>query len=275
MNAFRYSRPGTVSAVVESLRREDGARPLAGGMSLLPAMKHGLSRPSALVDLACIGGLSDIRLENGVLRIGALSRHAQVAAAREVCVAIPSLAALAGHIGDRQVRNRGTLGGSLANNDPAACYPAAVLGLDAIIETDRREITAEAFFVDLFETSLTRDEIIVAVRFPVPRNAAYKKFHQPASRFALVGVFVCVTSHGMVRVAVTGAGPVVFRATQVEQALNADFRPESAMAARIPADGLNSDMHGDSEYRAHLVPVLAARAVSEMLGQSGERSRGY
>lgn len=267
MNAFEYSCPKTVSAAVEILRDREGARPLAGGMSLLPAMKHRLSSPSVLVDLGRIVGLSDIGLEGEELCIGALSKHSHVASSHDVIGAIPALAALAGGIGDRQVRNRGTLGGSLANNDPAACYPSAVLGLNGIIQTDRRRIAADAFFVNLFETALEHDELIVAVRFPVPRAAAYAKFHQPASRFALVGVFVCVLAQGLVRVAVTGAGPVVFRATQIEQALAAEFSPEAVLQSRVAATGLNNDMHGDAEYRAHLVSVLAARAVGEILGR--------
>ena len=269
MYEFEYRRPASVPEAVEMLRDREGAKALAGGMSLLSAMKLRLASPDVLVDLGRIEGMSGIRLEGAEVRIGAMTRHAQVAASAEVGKAIPALADLAGRIGDRQVRNRGTLGGSLANSDPAACYPAAVLGLDARIETDRRSIAAEAFFIDLFETALQSGELITAVRFPVPRSAAYVKFHQPASRFALVGVFVVVTGSGEVRVAVTGAGPVVFRAASIESALAREFSAAAAGAAAVSAQGLNSDMHGDADYRAHLIPVLAARAVAQILERQG------
>jgi carbon-monoxide dehydrogenase medium subunit len=193
--------------------------------------------------------------------IGAMTTHTAVAASKEVRQAIPALAELAGNIGDRQVRNRGTIGGSLANNDPAACYPAAVLGLGATIKTDKREIPADQFFKGLYETALQPGEIITAVSFPVPQKAAWQKFKQPASRFSIVGVFVAKTAGG-VRVAVTGAGPCVFRASALEQKLASDFSAKACDGVKIDAKGLNSDLHGSAEYRAALIPVLAARAVA-------------
>jgi carbon-monoxide dehydrogenase medium subunit len=190
-----------------------------------------------------------------------MTPHAEVAASADVKAKIPALAQLAAGIGDRQVRNRGTIGGSIANSDPAACYPAAVLALGATVQTDRRGISADDFFKGLYETALAPGEIITAVRFPVAEKAAYVKFRQPASRFAIVGVFVAKTSGG-VRVAVTGAGPCAFRAKALEDKLNAKFAPESCDGVTVPATGLNSDIHASAEYRAHLIPVLAKRAVS-------------
>jgi carbon-monoxide dehydrogenase medium subunit len=195
------------------------------------------------------------------VKIGAMTTHAAVAASAEVAKAIPALADLAGRIGDRQVRNRGTLGGSLANNDPAACYPAAVLALSATIHTNRRTIAADDFFRGLYETALHEGELITAVSFPVPEKAAWQKFKQPASRFSLVGVFVSKGSAG-VRVAVTGAGPCVFRAGALEARLAAGWSAAALQGATVSADGLNSDLHGSAEYRAALIPVLAARAVA-------------
>ena len=262
---FDYRRPATLSEAVGLLTGQPNARALAGGMSLLSAMKLRLADHDCLVDLARIPGLQGIELADRTLTIGAMTRHAHVAASADVQRAIPALAALAADIGDRQVRNRGTLGGSLANNDPAACYPAAVLGLDAVVTTDRRRICAEDFFKGLFETALAADELIASVEFPRPRQAAYVKFHQPASRFALVGVFVATLADGGVRVAVTGAGPCVFRAHALEAALSADFSAAAAAGVSVAADRLNSDMHGDAAYRAHLIPVLAARAVAHII----------
>ena len=263
MQAFAYAKP-TSTAEAARAAATDGAKLLAGGQTLLSSMKLGLAAPESLVDLAGISALKGISVTGGVVRIGAMCSHAAVAANAELQVAIPALAELAGKIGDRQVRNRGTLGGSLANNDPAACYPAAVLGLGATVHTDRRDIAADDFFTGMFETALAEGELITAVSFPVPARAGWQKFKQPASRFSIVGVFVSQGPQG-VRVAVTGAGACVFRASGLEALLAADLpRSWSAAAlaaARVSADGFNTDLHGSAEYRAALVPVLAARAV--------------
>jgi carbon-monoxide dehydrogenase medium subunit len=224
-------------------------------------MKLGLAATGSLVDLGGLGDLQGVSVQGGTVRVGAMTRHADVAANADVQRAIPALAHLAGNIGDRQVRNRGTIGGSLANNDPAACYPAAVLGLGATVHTDRRTIAADDFFKGLYETALADGEIITAVSFPAPAKAGWIKFKQPASRFSLVGVFVSKGPQG-VRVAVTGAGPCVFRATALEARLAANWSAAALAGASVSADGLNSDLHGSAEYRAALIPVLAARAVT-------------
>ena len=259
MQAFDYSNPGTLA---DATRRAgaDGAKLLAGGQSLLASMKLGLAAPEALVDLAGIAELQGIRLAGGVLRIGALCTHAAVAASAEVQQAIPALADLAGKIGDRQVRHRGTLGGALANNDPAACYPAAALGLGATIHTHSRDIAADDFFTGLYDTALNEGEVITAVSFPVPEQAGWQKFKQPASRFSIVGVFASLGPQG-VRVAVTGAGACVFRAKDLEARLAANWSAAALAGATVSADGLNSDLHASAEYRAALIPVLAGRAV--------------
>jgi len=259
-----YQRPATLQAALELLKTT-GGRPLAGGQSLIGAMKLRLAQPGTVVDIGAIGDLQGIRRDGGTIVIGATTRHAQVATSEEVQRAIPALARLAGGIGDRQVRNMGTLGGSISNNDPAACYPAALLGLGATVRTDRRSMPAEQFFRGLYETALEEGELVTAVHFPVPKQASYVKFEQQASRFALVGVFVAQTQSG-VRVAVTGAGPSVFRCSEIEQALSASFTPETARAVVLPADGMSRDMHASAEYRAHLVSVIAARAVAQALG---------
>jgi carbon-monoxide dehydrogenase medium subunit len=204
--------------------------------------------------------LKGITVGGGVVKIGAMTTHATVAASAEVRAAIPALADLANHIGDRQVRNRGTIGGSLANNDPAACYPAAVLGLGATVHTDRRDIAADDFFVGLYTTALAEDEVITAVSFPVPEKAGWQKFKQPASRFSIIGVFTSKGPKG-VRVAVTGGGNGVFRASALEAQLAGNYSAAALAGATVSADGLNSDLHGSAEYRAALIPVLAARAV--------------
>ncbi|MDT9002392.1 FAD binding domain-containing protein [Paucibacter sp. APW11] len=258
--SFSYTHAATLADAARAAAQPD-AKVIAGGQSLLGAIKLGLSAPEALIDLSTVLDLKGIRLDNGRLVIGAMSTHATVAASKEVQAAIPALAALADQIGDRQVRNRGTLGGSLANNDPAACYPAAVLGLGATIHTDRRSIAADDFFKGLYETALQDGEIISSVSFPVPEKAGWQKFKQPASRFSIVGVFVSRGPAG-VRVAVTGAGPGVFRATAIEQALTAQWSAASASAVTISPEGLNSDLHGSAAYRAALIPVLASRAVA-------------
>jgi aerobic carbon-monoxide dehydrogenase medium subunit len=260
MQAFDYQAPTSLKQAQAAAAA--GARLLAGGQSLLPAMKLGLAAPEVLADLGALAELKGIRSVDGGLRIGAMCTHAEVAASAEVRKAIPALAQLAGHIGDAQVRNRGTLGGSIANNDPAACYPAAVLGLGATVHTDRRDVAADDFFKGLYETALAEGEIIVAVSFPVPEFAAWQKFVQPASRFSLVGVFVCKAALGAtVRVAVTGAGACVFRARELENRLARSWSAAALEGASVPSEGLTSDMHGSAAYRAALIPVLTRRAL--------------
>jgi carbon-monoxide dehydrogenase medium subunit len=259
MYSFELKKADSV-ANAAALLAQTGGRPLAGGQSLIASMKMRLSQPGALVDLSGVPELKGIRKEGEHIVIGAMVRHAEVAASPEVKAAIPALAALAEGIGDRQVRNMGTLGGSIANNDPAACYPAAVLALNAIVHTNKRRIAADDFFKGLYETALADGEIITSVSFPVPKKAGYVKFIQPASRFALVGVFVAQTAGG-VRVAVTGAASCVFRCQPLEEALGRSFTADAAKAVTVSPAGLNSDLHGSAEYRAHLIPLMAARAV--------------
>jgi carbon-monoxide dehydrogenase medium subunit len=260
MTSFTYTQASSL-ADASSQAAAAEAKLIAGGQSLLGAIKLGLAAPEALIDLSGLADLKGIRLAGNHVVIGAMTTHAAVAASKEVRQAIPALADLAGRIGDRQVRNRGTLGGSLANNDPAACYPAAVLGLGATIYTDRRSIGADDFFLGLFETALQAGEIITSVSFPVPDKAGWQKFKQPASRFSLVGVFVAQTAGG-VRVAVTGAGAGVFRATALEAALSDKWSQGATMAISISPAKLSSDLHGSADYRAALIPVLAGRAVA-------------
>lgn len=260
MRDFEFHRPESVAAAVAARKQAPDGKYLGGGQSLLPVMKLGLAEPSDLVSVARLAELAGIRLDGKELVVGGGVTHAEVAESAEVRRAIPALAELAGHIGDAQVRNRGTLGGSLAHDDPAADYPAAVLALGATVQTDRRAIAADAFFRGMFETALEPDELVVAVRFPLPERAAYAKFAHPASRFALVGVCVAKGPAG-VRVAVTGAGPSVFRARELEAALAKRFAPEALDGVAIAAAGLQDDPFGSAEYRAHLVGVLARRAV--------------
>jgi carbon-monoxide dehydrogenase medium subunit len=260
MQAFAYDKPASTADAARAAAAS-GAKLIAGGQSLLASMKLGLAAPEALVDLGGIADLKGISVGGGVVKIGAMTTHAAVAAHAGLAAAIPALADLAGKIGDRQVRNRGTIGGSLANNDPAACYPAAALGLGATIHTDRRSIAADDFFTGLYETALAEGELITAVSFPVPDKAGWQKFKQPASRFSIVGVFVSKGPAG-VRVAVTGAGACVFRASGLEAKLAADWSAAALAGATVSADGFNTDLHGSAEYRAALVPVLAARAVA-------------
>jgi aerobic carbon-monoxide dehydrogenase medium subunit len=260
MQAFAYQTPSSVAEAVRAATADD-VKIVAGGQSLLASMKLGLAAPSVLVDLGGIADLKGITVADGVVTIGAMTTHASVAASAEVIAAIPALADLAGHIGDRQVRNRGTIGGSLANNDPAACYPAAVLGLGATVHTDRRSIGADVFFTGLYETALLPDEVITSVSFPIPEKAAWQKFKQPASRFSIVGVFVSKGARG-VRVAVTGAGACVFRVGEIEAALSVNWSPAEAASITCSADDLNGDLHGSAQYRAALISVLASRAVA-------------
>jgi aerobic carbon-monoxide dehydrogenase medium subunit len=260
MYAFEYHHPHTLSGALADLAKTD-AKALAGGMTLLPTMKQRLASPSALVDLKNVPELAGIAREGSNLVIGAMSRHADVASNDAVKAAIPALAKLAGGIGDPHVRNMGTIGGSIANNDPSADYPAAALALGATIVTNKRRIPAQEFFTGLFETALEPGELITSVNFPIPQKAAYMKFANQASRYALVGVFVAKTADG-VRVAVTGAGANgVFRAEALEAALAANFSPAALDGVSVPASGLNSDLHANADYRAHLIGVMAKRAV--------------
>ncbi len=260
--AFDYLRPVNLAEARKAYDAGGDARYIAGGQTLLPVMKQRLAQPASVIDLGGIADLSGIRVEGNVLTIGAMTRHAEVAASPDVRRLIPALAHLAGLIGDPQVRNRGTLGGSLANNDPSADYPAAVLGLGATVLTDSRTIAADDFFDGLFTTSLEEGEIIRAVSFPVPERAAYEKFAHPASRFALVGVMVSKSAQG-VRVAATGAGASgVFRVSEMEAALAKEFNAKAIEGITVSADDLIADMHAPAAYRAQLVGVLARRAVA-------------
>ena len=261
MYEFNYHRPGTLEAAAAALAAAEDGQVLAGGQTLIPTLKQRLASPSDLIDLGSIAGLDGVRREGDAIVVGAMTRHTDVASSSEARSAIPALAALADGIGDPQVRNCGTIGGSIANADPAADYPAAVVGLGAEVRTDRRTIAGDDFFTGLFETALEDGEIIVSVRFPAPRRAAYAKFPNPASRYAIVGVMVADTGSG-VRVAVTGAGDRVFRAGAMEAALGGSFSADAIRDTSVPSDGLNEDLHASAEYRAHLVGVMARRAVA-------------
>ena len=264
MIAFDYQRPRSLD---EALHAATGdARFLAGGQSLIQAMKLRLSASERLVDLGALPGLDGVAVDGEALVIGAMARHAAVARHETVQRLLPALGELAGGIGDPMVREMGTIGGSLANADPAACYPTAVLALDAQIRTNRRVIAAADFFTGIYQTALEPDELIVSVRFERPRRAAYVKLPQPASRFALVGVFVADTAKG-VRVAVTGARPVVYRETALEAALSRSFTPEAARAVTVTHEDLQADLHAPAAYRAAMIPVLAARAVAKSLSR--------
>jgi carbon-monoxide dehydrogenase medium subunit len=260
MYSFNYHRPKSVEDAASLLQTAESPKLLAGGQTFIPTMKQRLAQPSDLIDLGATSGLDRIEEEGGGLLIGAMTTHADVAASELVRRIIPALAHLAGGIGDRQVRNRGTIGGSICNNDPAADYPSALVALRAQVLTDRRQIAADDFFVDMFETALEPDEIVTAVHFPRSDRAAYVKFPNPASRYAVVGVFVAERA-GTVRVAVTGAASSVFRETAMERALEENFAPEALEGMRVLPDRLNNDMHATAEYRAHLVSVMAKRAV--------------
>ncbi len=268
MYTFNYQKAKSVADAAALLAKNGDAKPLAGGQSLIAAMKLRLARPSDVIDLGTLPDLKGIKVDGSTVTIGAMTRHAEVASSAEVRKAIPALASLAASIGDRQVRNMGTIGGSLANNDPAADYPAGVLGLGATVVTNKRKIAADDFFKGMYETALQQGELITSVVFPIPKRAAYMKFKNPASRFARVGVFVAdLGSNGSkgVRVAVTGAAPSVFRVPEMEKALTSKFAPESVANVKVKADGLNSDLHAKADYRAHLVTVMARRAVEAAL----------
>ncbi|MCS6931007.1 MAG: xanthine dehydrogenase family protein subunit M [Acetobacteraceae bacterium] len=262
MYDFAYHKPTSIADAVKLLQADPEAKPIAGGHTLIPALKHRLNRPSALVDLSGIAELKGIRREGDTIVIGAMTRHVEVATNPEVAAAIPALSRMAGSIGDTQVRNRGTMGGSLANNDPAADYPAAVLALGGTLVTNARQIAADDFFQGMFTTALEPAELLVAIRLPVPLKCGYAKMKNPASRYSMAGVFVAKGPAG-VRVAVNGAGPGVFRVAAMEQALAANWSPDAVAGISIPADGLNSDIHASAEYRAHLVTVMAKRAVAD------------
>ena len=264
MYEFDYQRPATSDAAVAAATGD--TRYLAGGQSLVQAMKLRLAQTERLVDLGTVAGLRDIGADAGGVTIGAMATHAAVAANADVRRLLPAVAELAGGIGDPMVRNMGTIGGSIANADPAACYPSAVLALSATVHTDRRTIGGDVFFTGLFETALEPGEMVVAASFPAVRTAAYVKYKQPASRFALVGVFVARTAQG-VRVAVTGVKSHVFRAVPIEEALTRDFSADAAKAVRMPIDDINGDMHGSAEYRAAMISVMASRAVTAALAR--------
>ena len=263
MHAFKYHRPSSVNDAAALIKGE--AKLLAGGQSLVQAMKLRLASPSDLVDLGTIKDLAGITADGKSVTVGAMAHHAEVANSADVKKLIPALAALAGGIGDRQVRSMGTCGGSIANNDPAACYPSAVLALNATITTNKGKHEADKFFKGLYETALKDGEIITSVTFQAPKRAAYMKFKNPASRFAIVGVFVADFGGGNVRVGVTGAGPCAFRQADMEKALSAKFAPEALAGIKVKADGLNSDLHASAEYRAHLITVMTKRAVEAAL----------
>lgn len=265
MYQFSYHRPATLADAEKLFSGADDPKFLGGGQTLIPTLKQRLASPSDVIDLAGIRELAGVTLAEGGVSIGAATRHADVAASADVRQTIPALADLAGWIGDPLVRHRGTIGGSVANADPSADYPAAIVALNATVHTNRRAIAADDFFTGMFETSLEAGEIITRIAFPAAKRAAYEKFRNPASRYAIVGVFVAETASGM-RVAVTGAGPSVFRQSDMEAALARSFTPDAVADIRQSADGLNADLHATAEYRAHLVTVMAKRAVARAIG---------
>lgn len=259
MENFDYHRPAKLAEAEKIISKKKDGVLMSGGMTLVPTMKQGLAAPSDVVDLSGLGN-SGIKVLKSKVTIKAGTTHAEVAKSGDLKKAIPALAALAGEIGDPHVRHRGTLGGSIANNDPAADYPAALMALDATVITNKRKIAADKFFKGMFETALRRGEIVTAVDFPIPEKAGYAKFANPASRYAIVGVFVA--DHGKsVRVGVTGAGPGVFRHKAMERALTKDFSADAIAGIATDADDMNEDMHASAEYRAHLVGVMAGRAI--------------
>jgi len=262
--SFRYARAKSLDHAEEMFAASGDAAYLSGGMTLIPTMKLRLASPSDVIDLNAIPDLAFVRRNGALLEIGACTRHADVAGSTEVQKTLPALAHLASIIGDPAVRHRGTLGGSIANNDPAADYPSAIVALEASVKTSRRVIAGDDFFTGMFSTALEEGEIVTAAAFRIPKRAGYAKFPNPASRYAMVGVFVA-DFDGTVRVAVTGAGPCVFRAEEIEKALAKDFTPDTARGIAISFEGLNTDLHASAEYRAHLVSVMAARAVEAAL----------
>jgi carbon-monoxide dehydrogenase medium subunit len=265
MYDFNYQKAASLDAAVQAMEAAEDGKFMSGGMTLIPTIKQRLAKPSDVIDLGGLGDLAGIAVSGNTVTIGSMTRHADVNASADVQKAIPALAKLAGLIGDPMVRHRGTIGGSIANNDPAADYPAAVVGLGATVVTNKREIAADDFFLGLFETALEPSEIVTKVVFPVPQKAGYMKFPNPASRYAIVGAFVAQTSSGP-RVAITGAGACVFRVTAMEEALAKSFTPEAVADIKVPDTDLNSDIHASAEYRAHLCTVMAKRAVAEANG---------
>ena len=263
MYSFRYHAPASVSQANALFAEADDPIYIAGGMTLIPTMKQRLAQPSDVIDLAALDDLRGLTIAADCAQVGALTTHNQVAEHAELRQVLPVLAEVAAGIGDNQVRNRGTLGGSLANSDPAADYPAAVVALGATVVTNERRITADDFFVDLFETALSPNEIILRVEFPVPTRAAYAKFANPASGYAVVGVLVADFA-GQIRVGVTGAGPCGFRAREIEHRLEGNLNPTALAELDVPSSGFNNDMHASAEYRAHLVRVMAQRAVARL-----------
>ena len=266
MYQFNYHKPTSLDDAVALFQESDDPMYLSGGMTLIPTMKQRLAAPTDVIDLSGISELAGINVSQDKISVGGFTRHNDVAHSADIAAMLPVLCALAGEIGDNQVRNRGTMGGSVANSDPAADYPAAVVRLGATIATQSREIAGDDFFKDLFETDLNPGEIITRIDFPVPKRAAYSKFPNPASRYAIVGVLVAEFAEG-VRVGVTGAGPCAFRATGIEDVLNANLDPSAIESVEVPDAGFNSDLHASAEYRAHLVKVMAKRATQNLLAQ--------
>jgi carbon-monoxide dehydrogenase medium subunit len=263
MYDFAYEKPSSLADAVKLLSADADAKALAGGQTFIPVLKQRLNKPSTVVDLSKLG-LSGITVAGDKITIGAMTRHADIASNADIKAKIPGLAHQASMIGDDAVRHRGTMGGSLANNDPAACYPSALLALGGTIKTDKRSITADDFFQGMFTTALEPGEIITAIELPIPQKSAYEKFRNPASRYAIVGVFVAKFASG-VRLAITGASQGgVFRHTEMEKALSAKFSPDAIAGIKTPADGLNGDIHASAEYRAHLIGVVSKRAVAQV-----------
>ncbi|MEM7568373.1 MAG: xanthine dehydrogenase family protein subunit M [Pseudomonadota bacterium] len=265
MYGFDFSKAESAEQAAGVLKDDEDAKVLAGGMTFIPTLKARLAMPSQIVDLNSVPELAGVTVSDNAVKIGAMTRHAHVAANAEVKAAIPALAYLAGNIGDPMVRNRGTMGGSVANSDPAACYPSAVLGLGATVHTTQRDIAGDDFFAGMFETALEEGELITAITFPRPEMAAYIKFPNPASRYAMVGVFASKGPQG-IRVGVTGAAPSAFRFTAAEDALASNFSPDALAGVTIDSGELNSDMHASAEYRASLVVTMTKRAIAACLG---------
>lgn len=266
MYPFNYHKPANVAEAVDLFRNADDPMYLSGGMTLIPTMKQRLAAPTDLIDLSDIVEMSGIEVSADKVRVGAFTRHNEVADSTQIKKALPVLAHLAGLIGDNQVRNRGTIGGSIANSDPSADYPAAVVGLGATVYTQDRAVKGDEFFLNLFETALEPGEIITHIDFPIPSRAAYQKFPNPASRYAVVGVLLADFG-GTIRVGVTGAGPCAFRASGIEEVLNKNLTAAAIDGVEVPDAGFNSDLHASAEYRAHLVKVMARRALADLLQQ--------
>lgn len=266
MYDFEYHRPSSLAEAARLLSGSEDAKLLAGGQTYIPTLKQRLAKPTAVIDLNGVAELRGIKEEGGGLTIGAMTTHGEVERSDLVKRVIPALAEIAHLIGDPAVRSRGTIGGSISNNDPAADYPGAVLALGGTVRTDRREIAGDDFFLGMFETALEADEIVTAVHFPRPERAKYMKFRHPASRYAMAGVLVArLSGGGAVRVAVTGAGPCAFRHAGLEEALSRSFTPGAVEGVAIDPRDLNGDIHGSPEYRAHLVQVMARRAVEALV----------